>query len=92
MINIILTAAVCANPIPLGATQAEVQAADCTFATKAYTSSHDQCSAVREAYVTTIGKVKFYGYLLCAWDRPDRDPDANYFALPRQTFNKKVGI
>lgn len=92
MLNIILTAVVCASPIPVGATQDEVQAADCSFATKAVTANHDQCSVVREAYVATIGKVKFYGYLLCAWDQQGRDPDANYYALPRLKFNKKAGV
>jgi hypothetical protein len=92
MLTIVLTAAVCVNPIPLGATQAEIEAADCNFATKAYTSSHAQCTAVRDAFMHSIGNVRFYGYMLCAWDKPEVDPEANYINLPRVSFNKKVGI
>lgn len=92
MINIILTAAVCLHPIPLGATPSEIQAADCEFFTKAYTTSHKECDMVRDAFLRSFGKVRGYGYLSCAWDQEGPDPKGNYINVPRVDFNSKKGI
>lgn len=92
MINVILTAVVCHSPLPYAATTAEIEQADCQFSTRAITSNHRQCDAIRTAYMTDIGPVNFYGYFLCAWDQQSKDPSANYIPITRQKFNSQKGF
>lgn len=90
--TIILTAVVCASPIPVGASVQEIDAAKCDFVEKAYTSSHKQCRAVRNAYMADIGRINFHGYFMCTAEGDDFDPDATFIAVPRQRFDSKKGV
>ncbi|MNO50347.1 hypothetical protein D3C76_407200 [compost metagenome] len=92
MSTIILTAIICATPIPTGATVQDVEDANCQYATKAYTSSHNQCDIVRGAFMTSIGEVNFHGYFLCAWNREGVDPDRSLRTMPRMRFNSQKGF
>jgi hypothetical protein len=92
MITILLTAIVCATPIPIGATVADFDAAKCQFSPTAKTATFQQCEMVRDAYQRSIGPVNFPGYFLCAREDGADDNRASLVAVARQKFNSQKGF
>lgn len=92
MIDILLTGIICATPIPMGASVADLQSAKCEFFATAKATTYPQCEMVRDAYIRSIGTTNTYGYFLCGAADGSLDNRSSLIAVPRQKFNSQKGF